>query len=99
MTLPLPESYPSDTAEQSAAAVALVLTVKEKAMTTKEHLSIRRGDLVRLSDGQVVRVLSTRGGYIHTTTGTYGPWQLERLDKHPSCGAVGAPATAVPSSP
>jgi hypothetical protein len=67
-------------------------------MTAKEQPSIRRGDLVRLSDGQVVRVISTRGGYIHTTAGTYGPWQLERLDMHPSCGAVNVAPSVVSSS-
>jgi hypothetical protein len=67
-------------------------------MTAKEQPSIRHGEMVRLSDGQIVRVLSTRGGYIHTTVGTYGPWQIERLDKPPACGAGGAPGSAVLSS-
>jgi hypothetical protein len=67
-------------------------------MTTKQQLSIRRGDLVRLPDGQVVRVVSTRGGYIHTAAGTYGPWQIERLDKSPSCGAVNVAPSVVSSS-
>jgi hypothetical protein len=67
-------------------------------MTTKQQSSIRRGDLVRLPDGQVARVTSTRSGYIHTAAGTYGSWQLKRLDTHPSCGAVNAAPSAVLSS-
>jgi hypothetical protein len=67
-------------------------------MTAKESPSIRRGDLVRLSDGQIVCVVSTRGGYIHTTAGTYGPWQLERLDTSSDCGAIGAPSSSSSSS-
>jgi hypothetical protein len=68
-------------------------------MTTKQQASIQRGDLVRLSDGQTVRVLSTKGGYIYTTAGTYGSWQLERLEMHPICGAANVTPSAVPSSP
>jgi hypothetical protein len=67
-------------------------------MTTKQQPSIRRGDLVRLPDGHVVCVVSTRGGYIHTTAGTYAPWQLERLDTHPSCSARNVSAVVMPPS-
>lgn len=42
---------------------------------------IRHGDQVRLPDGSTATVTSTAGGYIFTTAGTYGPWQVERVDK------------------
>jgi hypothetical protein len=67
-------------------------------MRAKEQPSLRRGDLVRLSDGQIVRVVSRRDGYIHTTAGTYAPWQIERLDNPPSCCGVDTAASAAPSS-
>lgn len=42
---------------------------------------IRRGDTVRLTNDKIVRVVSTKGGYIHTTEGTYGVWQVEKVAK------------------
>lgn len=50
-------------------------------MKASDQQSIRRGDTVRLNDGKIVRVVSTQGGYIHTTEGTYGPWQVEKIAK------------------
>lgn len=44
---------------------------------------IRRGDTVRTSDGEIVRVVSTSGGYIHTTNGTYGSWQVVKVGTTP----------------
>lgn len=50
--------------------------------TLKDHETvIRRGDTVRLTNDKIVRVVSTQGGYIHTTDGTYGPWQVAKVAK------------------
>jgi hypothetical protein len=58
----------------------LNLLVPEVAM--KEIAAdIRRGDMVRLTNGKVVQVVSTQGGYIFTTDGTYGSWQVEKIAK------------------
>lgn len=46
-----------------------------------EPIVIRRGDMVRLTNGKIVQVVSTNGGYIFTTDGTYGPWQVEKVAK------------------
>jgi hypothetical protein len=53
----------------------------ESIMKGAESSDVRRGDMVRLTNGKIVRVVSTQGGYIHTTDGTYGPWQVERVAK------------------
>jgi hypothetical protein len=45
-------------------------------------MKIRKGDTVRLPDGTTATVTSTAGGYIHTTAGTYGPWQVEKVTGH-----------------
>jgi len=50
-------------------------------MQDEETTDIRRGDTVRLSDGKTARVVSTKGGYIFTTEGTYGSWQVVKVAK------------------
>lgn len=47
----------------------------------------RRGDLVTLPGGQVVRVTSTKGGYVHTSVGTFAPWQLAAPPADPIASA------------
>jgi hypothetical protein len=47
----------------------------------EEDMIIRRGDMVRLTNGKIAQVVSIQGGYIHTTKGTYGPWQVEKVAK------------------
>ena len=53
----------------------------ELGIPEKETSEARRGDTVRLTNGRIVRVVSTAGGYLHTTEGTYAPWQVEKIAK------------------
>jgi hypothetical protein len=57
------------------------------ATTTTTTTAIRRGSLVTLPDGTRTRVLSTRGGYIHTSAGTFAPWQLAPAPPDPVASA------------
>lgn len=41
-------------------------------------MRIRKGDTVRLPDGTRATVTSTAGGYVYTTAGTFGPWQVTK---------------------
>lgn len=54
---------------------------QENIMQDMKVDDIRRGDTVRLANGHIVRVVSTTGGYIFTTEGTYGPWQVVKVAK------------------
>jgi hypothetical protein len=75
--------YLNELVEQAELHQAAVIPLSETRypVSESEQKTIRRGDLVLLSDGKIVRVVSTVGGYIHTTAGTYGPWQVTRIGK------------------
>jgi hypothetical protein len=67
-------------AQRDAIDLFMVLFAPEQEPIMEVKSSeIRRGDMVRVSDGKVVRVVSTQGGYIHTTEGTYGSWQVVKV--------------------